>query len=482
MPELGGLDNLVITNPSCGHIFTVETLDGLTAITSFYSRNQKDTKWTGLKAPLGVVQPPVCPSCRASITCNRYGRIIKRANLDILERNVASHMSQLLDRWLSAIRKFDEDKSRDILANAASTVIVPDPKKLPTQNKQKKARKDVLNRQTEKPVSFTEIRAENRKLHFIDSAAIAAWKRVTSPLFNFYQELVKIAETRSAHTQAWEAAFSFLYDREIEAGLKQPDMMPRNPKQHAMRMANMHVGQPRPLADRRFLVEAFWGTIHVRLTMIRLAQTWLDQVNAQQYSDFYLRQWATYIEYLIKTCTIDAEKALQVANNSKSHRQIIKSVLLCLRVDLEAFRFNLHMCKKTGTFRDSDTRNALRKKANEHGKNCKERAHQAIIVYRNGTNSLQEGAELVNFTTTVLTIVDEWSKIEESIWRDTFYQPVSLQEKMDIIRAFPFGNYFLFHLSVGKWATQWFVGTAGHFYTCPNGHIYVIGEVSNPKI
>jgi len=445
---LGGLDDLVITNPSCGHVFTVETLDGHTAIKSFYSRNQEDTKWTGLKAPpVGVVQPPTCPSCRASITCNRYGRIIKRANLDILERNVASHMSQLLGRWLSAFRNFDEDKSRDFLANAASTVTVPDPKKLPTRNL-KKARKDVLNRQTEKPVSYAEIRAENDKLHFIDSAVITAWQKATSPLFNFYRELVKIAETRSAHTQAWEAAFSFLYDREIQAGLEQPHRMPRNPRQHAMRMANMQVGQPRPLADRRFLVEAFWSTIHVRLTLIQLAQTWLDQV--KQYSDFHLRQWATYIEYLIKTCSVDAEKALRVADDSKSHRQIIKSVLLCLRVDLEAFRFSLHMCKKTGTFGDSEKRNALREKANEHGKKCEERASQAIIVYRNGTNSLQEDAELVNFTMTVRTIVDEWSKIEESIWRDTFYQPVSLQEKMEIIRALPFGNCFLVHLSYGK--------------------------------
>ena len=451
---MGGLDDLVITNPSCGHVFTVETLDGLTAITSFYSRNQEDTKWTGLNAPPGVVQPPTCPSCRASITCNRYGRITKRANLDILERNVASHMSQLLDHWLGAIRNFDEDKSRDLLVNAASTAVVPDPKKSPTQSKLKNARQKVLNRQTEQPVSFTEIRAENHKLHSIDSAAITSWRRATNPLFNSYRELVKIAETRSAHTQAWEAAFSFLYDREIETGLEHPNRMPKRPREHAMRMAGMQVGQPRPLADRRFLVEALWGTIHIRLTMIRLAQTWLDQVNAERYSDFHLRQWATYIEYLIKTCTVDAEKALRVADDSKSHRQIIKSVLLCLRVELEAFRFNLHMCKKTGTFRDPDKRTALRNKASEYGQKCEEWARQATIVYQNGTNSHQEDAELVNFTTTVRTIVDEWSKIEESIWRDTFYQPVSLEEKMEIIRALPFGNCFLFHLSVRKWAAQ----------------------------
>ncbi len=142
---MGGLDDLVITNPSCGDVFTVETLDGLTAIMSFYSKNQEDMKWTGLNAPPGIVQPPTCPSCHASITCNQYSHITKCANLDILERNIAFHMSQLLDHWLGTIRKFDEDKSRDLLANTALTAVVPNPKKPLTQSKLKNARQKVLN-------------------------------------------------------------------------------------------------------------------------------------------------------------------------------------------------------------------------------------------------------------------------------------------------------------------------------------------------
>src|SRR6266511_1498018 len=114
----------------------------------------------------------------------------------------------------------------------------------------------------------------------------------------------------------------------MEPGLKHPNRMPKCPREHTMRMAGMQVGQLQPLANRCFLVEALWGTIHICLTMIQLVQTWLDQVNAERYSDFHLRQWATYIEYLIRTCTVDAEKALQVADNYKSHHQIIKSVLL----------------------------------------------------------------------------------------------------------------------------------------------------------
>ncbi|KAG6373954.1 hypothetical protein JVT61DRAFT_6118 [Boletus reticuloceps] len=67
-----------------------------------------------------------------------------------------------------------------------------------------------------------------------------------------------------------------------------------------------------------------------------------------------------------------------------------------------------------------------------------------------------------NFSSIAQEIVDEWAKIERSIRMDKFYQPVSLQERMDIVKAL-FMSRELSH--------------AGHFYNCPNGHAFVIGEV-----
>ncbi|KAF8867865.1 P-loop containing nucleoside triphosphate hydrolase protein [Gymnopilus junonius] len=460
-PESGGLDDLVITIPSCRHVFTVETLDGHTGMTDFYTRNAEDTKWIGLKSVLGFVKPPTCPTCRAQITCNRYGRITKRAALDILERNVASHMSRSLDRWLESIQNFDEQRSKVLLVDAASNVTIPSPKKLPPERKLKTARSNVLKGTEDKPVPDSDILAGNTKLHCIDSAVITAWRKATHLLFTYYAEIIKVANTRSAHTQAWEASFSFLYEREIETGLKDPARMPRSPKEHAMRMAKLQVGQQRPLADKRFLVEAFWATIHIRLVITRLAQAWLDEVgkDEQRCPPFHFHQWATYIRYLLSTCSLDANKALKIANDSKSHRQIIKSVLLCLRIELEAFRFNLYMQRAVGNFKKSDTRNALREEASRHGRECREEMLHAVMVHMKETGSRAEEAEWVdvNFTTKAQAIVDEWNNIEQSIWRDTFYQPVLVDEKMDILRAFGFGS-------------------TGHFYTCPNGHIYTITE------
>ena len=441
MPELGGLDDLIITNPSCGHVFTVETFDGLTEIGNFYTRDRQDVKWIGLKAPDGVVKPPACPTCRAPLTCNRYGRIIKRAKLDILERNVAFHMSQSLGRWRRLAGEFNEGRALDLLA--ASDIQASGLGKSPSQKKLNNARKLVLNNGEDKPISDTDICAKNENLHHVDPGVLGAWSKTTGPLMHYYREIVKIASTRSAHTQAWEAAFSFLYQRQLDAGVEEPHKMPRNPEQHAMRMASSQVGQPRPLADRRFLVEAFWATLHIRLSLIRLAQSLVDKLPEK---NSLIRQWATYTSFLLETCSLDVKKALQVAEDSKSPTQIIKSTLLLLQIELETFRFNLRMCKKFGTFTDSDTRDGLREKAFDHGNQCERQMVDAIRAYLKATNSTPTNRKWIeeNFTNTALVIVKEWRTIEDSIRLDVFYQPVSIDEKMEVIRAFSFRKFFFF--------------------------------------
>ena len=115
LPESGNIDEMVITIPACRHVFTVETLDGLTGMNDFYSRNEQDTKWKGLLVPLGFMNPPTCPTCRSPITCPRYGRIFKRADLDILERNVAAHMSQSLDKMQQILQDIKEHTLREML-------------------------------------------------------------------------------------------------------------------------------------------------------------------------------------------------------------------------------------------------------------------------------------------------------------------------------------------------------------------------------
>ncbi|KAG6373953.1 hypothetical protein JVT61DRAFT_6117 [Boletus reticuloceps] len=45
-----------------------------------------------------------------------------------------------------------------------------------------------------------------------------------------------------------------------------------------MRVAKIKIGQPRPLADRRFLVEVIWLTLHIRLILTDLTTAWIDAI------------------------------------------------------------------------------------------------------------------------------------------------------------------------------------------------------------
>ncbi|KAF8808644.1 hypothetical protein BYT27DRAFT_6543133 [Phlegmacium glaucopus] len=365
-----------------------------------------------------------------------------------------------LSRLTQGSKGINDGALKALLAAEAATITIPEPKDPPKLAKQKTSRKKLLET-GKSPASERDIQASNSTLHFMDSKVLSIWRKATHQLFAVYKDIVKITERRYAHTQAWEASLSLLFEPEIQAELENPATLPRNPQEHAMRMARIYIGQPRPLADRRFLVEAFWVTLHIRLTLIGLAQTWMNEVNKHRgrYSAFHLQQWVIYIDFLLQTCVRDAEKAYDIAKDSESHRQIMKSRLLRMRIDLEMFRFNLSMCQHYGTIKDNREEMLVKVEKLEAEANVQMRDTVKTHFARKEIRSPQEERVWVedNFTSTAETIVNEWTEMKRSIRMDTFYQPVSLDEQMQIVRAMGFGS-------------------TGHFYQCANGHTFVITE------
>lgn len=461
-PHAGTLDELLLTIPSCRHTFTVETLDGHVGITDFYSQNECTRQWSGLLAPIGFRKPPTCPNCRVPITAPRYSRVIKRADLDILERNVAAKMSRSLGVVQAHVRNMSEETVQTFLSQHAASIVIPPSKKTPSLKKNKSARKGALRttKDVHVPMSAQKLDATNLELFHIQPKAAQIWKEATKQLSIAYKEVVAVAMTRSAHLRAWEAAFSFLYEREIQACANDPARMPRRPREHAMRVAKIQVGQPRPLADRRFLVEAFWSTLDIRMMLIRLAQIWLDEVKKREafYPAFHRQEWATYIDFLLHTCRRDALQAFEIAEASESHRQLMRTALWQMRITLEQFRFQLSMCKLNGTIKEN--RADLAETSVKHCKVAEQKMRDTIKVYMSKrADGLQTEEKWVqdNFSGAAQVIVDEWAAIERSIRLDTFHQPVSVEEKMQIVGALGFAN-------------------TGHYYNCPNGHMFVITE------
>ena len=484
--EQDTLDEILITLPGCRHVFTVETLDGICDMKEFYRRDGADGQWVDFAdPPTGFRKPPTCPTCRTAITSPRYGRIFKRADLDILENNVASQMSHSLQNVHELVGSLSKaNMEHDVTSEARRAKATHGSLSPNVLKSRKKAQNKLLNETREVPAPSDALNPANPKFHSIATSAAQAWRRTTSQLLSVYAQARQVAETRSAHVNAWEAAFSCLYEQEVAASLEDLAHAPRRPMEHAMRVARMKVGQPPPRADKRFLVEAFWVTLDLRFTLASLAQVWLEAAgsNKASYAAEQLQIWATYVGFILHTCRQDAQIAFDIAYQSGSHRQAVKTVLYRMRAELERFRFNIYMTKQNGRLiQDHEELAAI---AAQRAIEAEQESLSTVANYLRVKGTRQDEQWLKeNFTHITRTIAEEWSKIERSLRYDTFYQPVSLEEKMSVVQAlssnWDFCQFYLFPCQNLLTSDHNTPAHAGHYYRCPNGHLYVIGDVSS---
>lgn len=303
-----------------------------------------------------------------------------------------------------------------------------------TPKNRKKARASILKEQRHLPLPFNALDPGNNKYHAVAPPVVQAWKRATRDLLAAYEEARRVAETRSAHVRAWEAAFSSLYEQEVTSALNDPFHAPRKPREHAMRVARMKVGQPPPRADKRFLVEAIWATLDLRFILASLAKTWLE--NVRSYPGDQRQAWAMYLGFILKTCVRDASIASEIAHESDSHRQVTKTAVYHMRAELEQFRFNVHMARVNSTL-TVDHRKELADSAAAKATQTKKDTRSTVNDYLKARGSAQQEKQWLedNFNNIARTIIEEWLAIEMSLRDSTFYQPVSLDEKMAIVKA-----------------------------------------------
>lgn len=439
-PENGTLDELLITLPSCRHVFTVETLDGISALHEYYIRDDAAGTWKGLKAPPSeFLKPPACPTCRSAITSPRYGRVFKSADLDILENNVASHMSQSLVHVQSDLDAVSKDQLIARLREAAARVTITK-HSVPLKHCQKD-QTATLRATRFSPVPLSAVDPANATLHTVSTDEARTWKKVTQKLLGAYNRCVNVASTRSAHLRAWEASFSYLYQKEMDSAAEDPERAPRNLHEYAMRAARMGVGLPQPRADKRFVVEAIWTSITIRLLLVDMTTAWAEALRAREkYPAENRRAWATYTSFVLRSCAADLDIASAIADESESHRQFTKCALLKMRADLEQFRFNLETTKRSGKLAD------VRQKLEERARSKLDATLATVqsVLYRHrrarvGASQSEEAWLSANFTQAANVIVKEWETIAQSIRNSTFYQPVSLDELTAVIRSFGFG-------------------------------------------
>ncbi|EED83477.1 predicted protein [Postia placenta Mad-698-R] len=450
----------------CGHMFTVETLDGHCKMSEYYEVDDMGQFVATKAPPISYQTPPTCPTCRGPIDALRYGRVTKRATLDILEQNVASTMSRALEEVSPTIEELSSNLET-MLAAAKQLNSDLETVSVPSATRSAEGR-------TIDPLSAKHFAVDAlQTLHGLQKDEANAWQAIVKDLVTVYRKTVKVATTRGAHVKAYEAALATLYRLELDAIASDPGRDTDSPEPLAMTAVNAKIGQPPHKADTRFQIEAYTLSLEVRFMLAQVGASRLEGLPITSDNENVHKHrllWSSFVEFILASCLADARKALSMAQRSSASRQAAKCALYVLRSDFEQFRVRIMEeradCLRRAIMKEGD-RNMLAAKVKEKSTymlNYISKAEEEYIRSRPSQSMADLREERRWFKEHCASKVHRWRRdceeLEKYMLRDTFYQPMSLQEKEDIVKAFGFSH-------------------RGHFYNCENGHTFVITEYRN---
>ncbi|KAI0294246.1 hypothetical protein B0F90DRAFT_1758208 [Multifurca ochricompacta] len=436
----------------CGHIFTVETLDGHCNMSEYYEA-----------PPVDFQTPPACPTCRGPISALRYGRVTKRANLDILEQNVASTMSSALEQVSPAIEEFS--------AKLEAIPFSPPPEKDAEDLDHLVERRETHFGKEFEPLPHKAIQQGSMTaIHGLSKEEGQNWNKIVCDLLKLYKKVADVARTRGPHVQAYGAALATLYRLELAAIASDPERACDKPEPLAMKEVNKKIGQPPHKADTRFQVEGFLLSLELRYTLAEIAQSRIASLSTASREEEILRHaslWRSFVSFIYDSCIRDAEKARTIAEKSSASRLAARASVYVFRGELELFRFEILTTRTLlarGGGLDSDHRKELSSQAEQQAHMAAigvQRLETRYIRSRPTMNMEELKAERAWFAQNCRERVDkyvrEYSALAKHLLTDKGYEPLSLQEKADIVKAFGFSH-------------------RGHFYNCANGHTFVITE------
>ncbi|KAL7277033.1 hypothetical protein ACG7TL_008877 [Trametes sanguinea] len=451
----------------CGHIFTVETLDGHCRMHDYYVVDEMGRYVQTKSPPVNYQTPPTCPTCRGPITALRYGRVTKRATLDILEQNVASSMSGSLDACNSEVSQLSDNLStmQEQAKKLAAAVPPSDsdsdaeetPKEPPAQD--------------QGPLRATAWDQEAMwAMHGLAREEARGWHAIVKDILVTYRKVARVANTRGAHVKAYESALSTLFRIEMQAIAADPARATGAPEPLALAIVDQQIGQPRPKADVRFQVEAFFLTLELRSLVARIAESRVEGLSTttdNPDNPHHRQLWTSFVEFLYKSCIADAHKAQALAAESFATRQEARAALFVIRFEFELFRW-WKRCEHALLAKDGKYDGPARDALSEEVRQYKHTLADALDLLRKEymrkrpMKTMEDmRAEREWISENCGRKVDSWKEecdaLEQFLVKGGFYQPLSLQERADIVKAFGFSH-------------------RGHFYNCENGHTFVITE------
>lgn len=448
-PTSQELDNVTITL-RCGHTFTVETLDGVCELGQYYRKHEVTGRWLSpIQRLEAFVKTPCCPTCRRPIEAQRYGRALKRGNLDILERNVATTMAREL-------QSMQQELSTISTAGTDIDVLLPFNVLEERFLSQKDYRTKILTPGRALPIVNERLLGlQMRKVCSLQAPNARRWSEAVKPYLDIYKRASDILAGRAAHMVAYEASYSMLYEHELARVQKGP-FAPKYPERVALQSAKTKIGMPPPRADTRFKVEAIWMTIDIRHVLGSLAEKIHSRLSSQaSHSQQQLEALQQFIIFIYHSCQLDSNAAIKIAQSSDAYRQELLSSMRQIKTTWRLVRV------EKGSLPGQETNEGRVAR----GKDVLQRLEEARLAARTVRNacSTKSGANFAmisqEFDAPMEKVFKQWQELGDHLSRPSvFYQPVSDDELYAVIGSFTEYRH------------------RGHWYTCPNGHIFTIAD------
>ncbi|KAL7414053.1 hypothetical protein BDY24DRAFT_350847 [Mrakia frigida] len=442
-----GIENLVVTLP-CSHSWTVETLDGIVELSNFYEQDE-DGKFIRAKtAPEGFAKLPTCPTCRAPFFVQRYSRPIKKALLDLSEHNLVTISSSSI----LAVRRLVSNLDIDGVVASVDNLPRSSFSSPPSTTFPKAAEKitNILREAFRRrvPVEVAPFQARLSETFGIDPQQAKLWQDKGRILLQVYRIATEIAGRPAPHQVSWDSAFGTLFRME--------ESNPRTTVEGALSLARRALGQPRPQGKQRYAVEGILETVYARNHLARIAQSFASGGSSSAPPEVGLR-WNFVAESLLQSSLQDAELAQKMTVDTRMDRQFKVCQVAVLNATFLLFRHNIQqeLSESITQERRHDLVEMSARMSFEAAQEAKSSPRgETSLVFDNeeGRTWLEE-----HHSKPLKTISDDWATLTVSLGRDTFVQPVTRLERLEIIKAME-------------------LYSAGHFYQCINGHPFVIGE------
>ncbi|CAG8548421.1 10476_t:CDS:10, partial [Dentiscutata heterogama] len=459
------LERMVVLH--CGHVYTAESLDNWMDMKEYYEMDS-DNNWIQVKSITSHLgESKKCPQCRAPIkNVYRYGRATKKHVLDVQNKKflikcdiqlkehtkktttATAQLESMRKRLLEEIKlppKMQKNKEMNIMERESKFKAIPEV--IPTEQ-------------------YTSL----EKYYHIPTTHEERWEKHISILLAIYRKLMRLmlATKTPPYKLAYEAAVSRLYESKTKINMddlvsnfeslniSNYDSPARQRDKFQETLAE--VGIIAPKVDVRMFLDAFFCIVNIQKAIFHevsriipeLPRETNVEINSITQRISYNKNWIKFGGHVIETVRKHLDSIITIAKENQYRRHLVLASLELAEFEVKAERFKLRY-PPTGIV-NPIIQESVKNKCAEIEKICIHICDE-VLPKMNVEHFEKECKSRVDKI--LLEVVD----LHSAAMKD---RPLTYEEK----------------LNIHKTMSTEFQGS-GHWYECPNGHPYTIGDCGN---